>query len=159
MALFPKFVVLLSLYPGHLFACSTACHNLTETKYCVSAIGEKAYSMCRAGQLKLPGFPDFESAVSDFKKTNEDLPSPDYQVCCPVPNGIAIKQNLVEYWMGSEMFQLQMEELCKDHNEKYNKHGVKRGCSSEGDASGSSFAQLALAELHLSMAMSLLFHY
>lgn len=112
---------------GRKIGCSTACHSQHETSYCVSAIGEKAYSMCRAGSLKLPGFPEFEQVINDLKKNNTDLAPPDFQVCVPVPNGVAIKQNLIDYWSGQELFQVEMLDLLKKHNEKYNPHGIKRG--------------------------------
>ena len=83
--------------------------------------------MCRAGSLKLPGFPEFEQVINDLKKNNTDLAPPDFQVCVPVPNGVAIKQNLIDYWSGQELFQVEMLDLLKKHNEKYNPHGIKRG--------------------------------
>ncbi len=118
---------------GRQFACSTACHTNNEASYCTSAIGQKAYSMCCSGSLKLPGFPEFEQVVNGLKTSSSDLPSPEFQVCLPVPNGIAIKQNLVDYWMGSETFQVEMADMLEQHNSKYNKHGTKRGCTETGE--------------------------
>eukprot|EP00435_Cladocopium_sp_Y103_P022359 s514_g5.t1 len=88
----------------------------------------------RAGTLKLPGFPEFEQVIADLKKNNTDLAPPDFQVCVPVPNGVAIKQNLIDYWSGQELFQVEMQDLLQNHNVKYNPHGVKRGADApEGD--------------------------
>lgn len=115
------------LFGGRQFACSTTCHSSGDATYCTSAIGQKAYSMCRSGSLKLPGFPEFEHVVNDLKANTTDLPTPDFQVCLPVPNGIAIKQNLVDYWMANDMFQVEMTDLLEKHNAKYNPHGTKRG--------------------------------
>ena len=125
----------LFLSSGLRFACSTACHSPHETTYCASAIGEKSYSMCRAGQLKLPGFPEFETIVTDLKSNNANVPMPEFQVLVPVPNGVAIKQNLVDYWLGCEIFQTQMADILKEHNEKYNPHGHKRPAEDESAAS------------------------
>eukprot|EP00435_Cladocopium_sp_Y103_P053758 s494_g17.t1 len=120
------------------WACSTACHSQTDTSYCASVVGQKAYSMCRSGSLKLPGFPSFESVVADLKKSANEADSPDFQVCVAVPNGLAIKQNLVDYWSGIDTFQLQVADLVEAHNKKYNPHGIKRGASDVAPAEGSS---------------------
>ena len=112
---------------GRQFACSTACHSGHETSFCASVIGEKVYSMCRSGSLRLPGFPEFETVVNDLKTNGNEVAAPDFQVCIPVPNGVAIKQNLVDYWTACDLFQVEVEDLVKKHNEKYNPHGVKRG--------------------------------
>ena len=117
--------------PGRQFACSTACHSGHETSFCASVIGEKVYSMCRSGSLRLPGFPEFESVVNDLKTNGNEVAPPDFQVCIPVPNGLAIKQNLVDYWTACDLFQMDIEDLVKKHNEKYNPHGVKRGAVQE----------------------------
>ena len=115
------------LFAGRQFACATTCHSTGEAHYCTSAIGQKAYAMCRNGSLKLPGFPEFENVVNELKTNTTDLPTPAFEVCLPVPNGIAIKQNLVDYWMTNDMFQVEMAELLEKHNSKYNPHGTKRG--------------------------------
>ncbi|CAK9109458.1 unnamed protein product [Durusdinium trenchii] len=91
--------------------------------------------MCRSGSLKLPGFPNFESVVSELKTSTAESPTPAFEVCIPVPNGLAIKQNLVDYWSGMDAYQLQVADMVKAHNQKYNPHGTKRGASdmSQGD--------------------------
>ena len=133
-------MLMLALSPlaGKLWACSTACHSTSETAYCASIIGQKAYSMCRSGSLKLPGFPNFESVVSELKTSTAESPTPAFEVCIPVPNGLAIKQNLVDYWSGMDAYQLQVADMVKAHNQKYNPHGTKRGASdmSQGDQGG-----------------------
>ena len=87
------------------------------------------YSLARSGTLKLPGFPCFETMVADLKKNAHDVPAPTFEVCVPVPNGLAVKQNLVDYWGGIESYQLEVGELVKKHNAKYNPHGIKRGAA------------------------------
>ena len=124
--------------PGKKWACSTACHSHTDTAYCASVVGQKAYSMCRSGSLKLPGFPCFESVVQDLKNSANEVAMPDFQVCVAVPNGLAIKQNLVDYWSGIDTFQLQVADLVEAHNKKYNPHGIKRGASDAAPSGGSS---------------------
>lgn len=94
--------------------------------------------MCRAGSLKIPGFPQFETVVSDLKKNNAELPVPEYEVRVAVPNGCAIKQNLVDYWLASEHYQAEMAEVLKDHNAKWNPHGVKRGADASEQPAGAS---------------------
>lgn len=112
---------------GEKFACSTACHTTHEASYCAAAIGQKAYSMCRSGSLKLPGFPEFEQVVNELKQKANSVPTPEFQVCLPVPGALAIKQNLVDYWLGNDMFAVEMTSLVEAHNKKYNPQGIKRG--------------------------------
>ena len=71
-----------------------------------------------------------------MKKNAHDVPVPTFEVCVPVPNGLAIKQNLVDYWNGIESFQLEVGELVKKHNAKYNPHGIKRGASEISKSEG-----------------------
>ena len=124
------------IYPGNVWACSTSYHSQSDTAYCASVIGQKTYSLCRSGSLKLPGFPSFESVVADLKNNAHEPPVPDFQVCVPVPNGLAIKQNLVDYWTAIDTFQVPMAELLEAHNKKYNPHGIKRGASDTAGPEG-----------------------
>ncbi|CAK9075895.1 unnamed protein product, partial [Durusdinium trenchii] len=81
-------------------------------------------------------FPSFESVVADLKNNAHEPPVPDFQVCVPVPNGLAIKQNLVDYWTAIDTFQVPMAELLEAHNKKYNPHGIKRGASDTAGPEG-----------------------
>lgn len=96
--------------------------------------------MCRSNQIKLPGFPEFEQVVADLRKSNSEVPPPEFQVCLPVPNGLAIRENLVEQWTSCDLVEVEMKELLKKHNDKYNPHGIKRG-SSEKQSGASGLAQ------------------
>ena len=115
------------LVSGEKFAASTACHSSAEAAYCASAIGQKAYSMARSGSLSLPGFPDFEQVVAELKQTANEVASPDFAVCIAAPNALAVRQSLVDYWAGQEMFSVDMAALLEKHNKKYNPTGIKRG--------------------------------
>ena len=88
--------------------------------------------MARGGSLRLPGFPEFEQVVSELKQSSNDIPSPDFQVCIPVPNGLVIKQNLVDYWASCDMFSNEIASLVAEHNKKYNPQGLKRGHAEGG---------------------------
>lgn len=123
---------------GYKWACATACHSPSDAAFCTSVVSQKAYSLARSGTLKLPGFPCFETMVADLKRNAHDVPAPTFEVCLPVPNGLAVKQNLVDYWNGIESYQLEVGELVKKHNAKYNPHGIKRGAAeiSRSEADG-----------------------
>lgn len=112
---------------GEKFACATTCHSPSEAHSCAAAIGQKAYSMARSSSLTLPGFPDFEKVVAELKSSATETATPDFEVCVPVPNGLAIKQSLVDYWSSMDMFSTDMASLLEKHNKKYNVHGIKRG--------------------------------
>ena len=120
---------------GRKVACGTACHTAHESQYCATSVAQKAYSMARAGSLKIPGFPQFESVVQEMKLTKE-IAAPQYEVTVALSNGtLAIKENLVEYWSKEEhLFSVEMARLLVEHNKKYNPHGVKRGASTSPSA-------------------------
>lgn len=109
-------------------ACGTACHTVHEASFCASSIAQKIYSMARASSLKLPGFPKFESVVQELNNMREIAP-PQYEVTVALGNGgLAIKENLLEYWLKEEhLFATEMAHALKEHNKKYNPKGIKRG--------------------------------
>lgn len=96
--------------------------------------------------MKLPGFPDFEKMVGELKNASNEGPQPSFEVCVPVPNGLAIKQNLVNYWSGMDQFSVDIQEVVKSHNEKYNPHGVKRGASDNSTSDLSSVFPVAVVQ-------------
>ena len=54
---------------------------------------------------------------------------PEYEVTVSIGNGhLAIKQNLIDYWLKCEYFKDDIMLVVKEHNEKYNPQGIKRGC-------------------------------
>lgn len=121
---------------GRKFACGTACHTSFETKFCASVVAQKVYSMARSGDLKLPGFPNFEAVMKELNQKQE-IAAPDYEVTVGLPNGtLIIKQNLIDYWLKTELFAETMKEVLNAHNAKYNPHGVKRGADAMQDESG-----------------------
>ena len=84
--------------------------------------------MARAGDLRLPGFPDFSQTVKEMH-SNQDMELPSYEVCVGLPNGtLAIKQSIIDYWLKQDDFIVDIEAVVKEHNSKYNPHGIKRGC-------------------------------
>ena len=122
---------------GQKFACGTACHTHHETNFVASTVAQKVYSMARNKALKLPGFPDFGKAVKEISEMKE-IAQPSYEVTVPLGNGVlAVKQNLIEYWEKCEGFEAESADLIKNHNDKYNPHGVKRGADQVGAGEGS----------------------
>lgn len=91
--------------------------------------------MARSSALQLPGFPKFDSVVQEMNNTKEITP-PDYEVCVALANGgLAVRENLIEYWSKDEhLFNAEAGHLLKEHNKKYNPKGIKRGVSEQGAA-------------------------
>ena len=84
--------------------------------------------MCRSGTLKLAGFPNFQNVVQEMQQKKE-ANLPEYEVSVSIGNGhLAIKQNLIDYWLKCEYFKDDIMLVVKEHNDKYNPHGIKRGC-------------------------------
>ncbi|CAK9059568.1 Uncharacterized protein SCF082_LOCUS31538 [Durusdinium trenchii] len=122
-------VVILDMlgYDGKRFACGTACHTVHETSFVSSLVAQKVYAMARAGELRLPAFPNFSNVVSELS-AKQELPAPNYEVCVGLANGtLVLKQNLVSYWSKCSVHGDDFQALLKAHNEKYNPRGVKRG--------------------------------
>ena len=121
---------------GKRVACGTACHTQHEAQFCSTAISQKAYSMARAGSLRLPGFPNFESVVEEMNNAKEVV-TPQYEVTVPLGNGcLAIKESLIEYWSKDEhLFGNELADVLKEHNRKYNPKGIKRGATSSAGES------------------------
>lgn len=42
-------------------------HSGLETMFCANLIAQKVFALARAGELKIPGFPKFEEAISELK--------------------------------------------------------------------------------------------
>eukprot|EP00435_Cladocopium_sp_Y103_P070852 s13_g36.t1 len=148
------------ILPGYKWACATACHSASDAAFCASVVSQKAYSLARSGSLKLPGFPAFETMVADLKKNTSEVPVPAFEVCVPVPNGLAVKQNLVDYWNGIENFQLEVNDLVKKHNAKYNPHGIKRGAAeiSQSEGDGNAVADGECKKIRIETTMKLAEH-
>ena len=98
--------------------------------------------MARSSALQLPGFPKFDSVVQEMNNTKEITP-PDYEVCVALANGgLAVRENLIEYWSKDEhLFNAEAAHLLKEHNKKYNPKGIKRGVSEQGAAAGTTGEQ------------------
>ena len=98
--------------------------------------------MARSSALQLPGFPKFDSGVQEMNNTKEITP-PDYEVCVALANGgLAVRENLIEYWSKDEhLFNAEAAHLLKEHNKKYNPKGIKRGVSEQGAAAGTTGEQ------------------
>ena len=112
---------------GKRFACGTACHTVHETSFVSSLVAQKVYAMARAGELRLPAFPNFSNVISELS-AKQELPAPNYEVCVGLANGtLVLKQNLVSYWSKCSVHGDDFQALLKAHNEKYNPRGVKRG--------------------------------
>ena len=95
---------------GNHWAAATICHSDHETAFVGELTANKVFSAARAGQLKLPGFPNFQSVVAELK-AKQTQPFPEYSVCTALPDGtLVIKQALIELWtQRHEMFCTDME--------------------------------------------------
>eukprot|EP00438_Fugacium_kawagutii_P015340 Skav217456 [mRNA] locus=scaffold1289:122745:123968:- [translate_table: standard] len=114
--------------------------------------------MARSSSLAMPGFPDFEKVVSELKSSATETATPDFEVCVPVPNGLAIKQSLVEYWSSMDMFSTDMASLLEQHNKKYNTHGIKRGHAEVENSNGDNKVEVSSKKLRVDQSVKLAEH-
>ena len=112
-------------------ACATIAHSAAESSFCATTVANKCFDLCRAKRLVLPGFPDFQKTVGELK-TATAPPQPEYSVTVGLGDALIIKEALIDQWMGKPDYKSEMEKLLKQHNDKYNQRGLKRGSEVSG---------------------------
>ena len=117
-----------------------------ECEFCAATIAQRIYGLARANGF-LAGFPNFENMVKELKCA-EELPSPQYEVCIPLPDGhLAIQEGIVQLWTTKyDLFVAEASELIADHNKKFNPKGVKRSLDQGTTNQGSETADQPAAK-------------
>ncbi|CAK9088334.1 Uncharacterized protein SCF082_LOCUS41712 [Durusdinium trenchii] len=143
------------LSAGNAWAAATICHSDCEAAFVTEGTSNRVFSAARGGQLKLAGFPNFKSVVSELqKKHSKKMASPEYSVCTPLQDGtLVVKQALIDLWTTKHPL-FAGEDLIKAHNAKYNPRGVKRGGASDEQAAETNQPAAKRICLEKTMALS-----
>ena len=125
---------------GKKWAVATVCHSMSEASFVSGLIANKLFAMCRSAEYTIPGFPDFQAAIKDLKKSTSQAPAPNYSVTIALGDGtLVIQEALQEFWTKKHpSFCDQMTSLVDDHNKEFNPKNLKRGAQSEKSGGGSS---------------------
>ena len=107
-------------------ACATIAHSMAESSFCASVLAQKTFDLARSGSLDVPGFPNFSQAITELKSVQRP-PQPDYSVCIPLGEALVINEASIQQWMDKQDYQTEMKKLVTDHNNEFNKRGIKRG--------------------------------
>ena len=85
--------------------------------------------MARKGALKLPGWPDFQKAVSDLQQPSSAFNGAEYQACQPLANGsLVIKQALLDLYITKHPeFRDVTEKALEAHNAEFNPENLIAG--------------------------------
>lgn len=95
----PASFALKEICQGNKWAGGTICHSGHESAFVSEIINNKVFSNARDGKLKIPGFPNFQSVISELKKSGQSTKAPEYAICTPLADGgLVIKQALIELW-------------------------------------------------------------
>ena len=132
---------------GKKVAIATVTHSDLETAFCSGHIGEKIFGMARSGDLKLQGWPDFNSAITELQSpSTAGQGQAEYKVCQALADGtLIVKQTLVDLYTNKhpEFKEATMEALEK-RNKEFNPENLVAGAESDAPQGGQD-ASIALS--------------
>lgn len=123
---------------GKKVAVATVTHTEGETQFVSSAIGQRIFGMAKKGALKLPGWPDFQKAVSDLQQPSSAFHGAEYQVCQPLADGtLVIKQALLDLYITKHPeFRDATEKALEAHNAEFNPENFIAGDDAPAESNG-----------------------
>ena len=105
---------------GKSMVCGAICLDQSGA---LTRVSNKIYTMCRAGTLSLPGFPDFGPIIQALKKENVVHREKSYRVSCQLQDRLLVLQVYAQKWLDTESTRDRAMEVIKQHNEVYNGDG------------------------------------
>ena len=124
------------LLQGKKIAVASICHSLIESQFCSSLVSQKIFQLARAGELKLPEFPDFQQTLDQLKESgNFNASMPQYTVCLGLPNGaLVVRQSIIDLWTNKhEDYKSATLAVIARHDAEFSKESLKRGYDETGD--------------------------
>lgn len=85
-------------------------------------VANRVYEDCRAGNLKVCGFPDYNPIVSALQNTKPEDNGKSYQVAVKKHDRLVILQAMASKWLDSE-YKDEATQLIEEHNNKFNQNG------------------------------------
>ncbi|CAL1125989.1 unnamed protein product [Cladocopium goreaui] len=88
----------------------------------VQRISNAIYNSCRAGDLKLVGFPNFDPVISALQTMKPEDSGKEYEVTIKKHDRLVVLQSFAAKWMDTEFKDQTITEL-ENHNQRYNPGG------------------------------------
>jgi len=108
---------------GKQVVCASICLDFSGQEL-VNRMSNVAFSKCRAGQLDLRGFPDFNPILTNLKAENHHHEiTKTYKVTTQVHSNLRILETLARKWLDEESTCAEAKEVIAAHNETYNPDG------------------------------------
>ena len=86
-------------------------------------LANAVYEACRAGDLKLHGFPDFGPLVQGLKEVKPEVSGHEYQVCVKRGASLVVLGSFASKWLQLDQFKDGATDLITRHNEQHNHDG------------------------------------
>ena len=86
-------------------------------------LANAVYEACRAGDLKLPNFPDFGVLIQGLKESTPEADTYNYQVCAKRGSKLVVLGSLANKWLQSDEFGAEATSLIEHHNKTFNIDG------------------------------------
>ena len=88
----------------------------------VQRVANRVYDACRANQLKIIGFPQFQTVVTAIQNVAPESDSKQYQVTVRKHDRLVVLEALASKWLDTEFKDETVQEI-ETHNERFNSGG------------------------------------
>ena len=102
--------------------CATVCIDHSGGEL-TTRVGNRIYEGCRAGRLKVPGFPNYAPIISAMKEGSSASPTKSFRVSCQQGERLVVLEALAKRWVESDLTKERAEETIANHNATYNADG------------------------------------
>ena len=88
-------------------------------------IANQIYESCRAKQMDIPGFPDYDPVIEALRESssNGTMQEVNYKVCIAKPGGLVVLQSLARRWLEYDGTKEMAKAMIESHNNQYNAGG------------------------------------
>lgn len=86
----------------------------------VTRISNRVYTMCRANDMNVPGFPDYGPTIDALKQGSTPTAPRSYKVCIQQADRLKVLESYAEKWVSTPSTVDRATELIEAHNSTYN---------------------------------------
>ena len=122
MTCFKLKIAFQEIQDGKSCYCSTVCVDSSGAEM-QDRLANKIYEGCRAGRMKLPGFPDFQPLLAAMKEGTNASSTKSFRVSCQQHDRLVILESLARKWVDSEVTRDRAEKVISEHNTAFNPDG------------------------------------
>jgi hypothetical protein len=116
------------------FWCASVVHEAATQNFVKSKMGRLVFDMCRSGEMRLPGFPQFAEKLNELRaaESASQVSSLTYEVTTPMPDGcLVVLESLLDKWREDPELALVLDPILTDHNAEFNPHGHRSHSTTE----------------------------